>query len=386
MSSLETVKDCSHPWTWMMVASDGVVKPCCWAPGVLGNLNQNTPEAIWNGPIAQELRGHILQNRIHPICSASPCKFVQNMVKIESIPVNLSKSAEGYMNPEVRKTLFVTGIPSGTYQDIQELLCADPRIILELERFSDLDNSKLGPNLFEKKSFVSHEASSIHTNSEDFSDLDPLSLRFDQAVYVGDNLPNLFKPYSVFKSNFSEAKVFFVLRNITDIFRSYKAYKKNTGKNQGTLEVDLLNVKHIVQHWNQLLVFLENRIQDLHSRLVVYENLASDIKVYTDLYNFLELELPNNYEEIYWNHTQKLNAAQERLEKMDTLLTPQENEYILENSYWPLYQSILENNSNSTGATFPHRSKTTLSSPMEYTPLKATITFRQRPCKWVHIC
>jgi len=76
--AVETVKDCHHPWTWMMVAADGNVKPCCWAPGNLGNLYKDDPDEVWNGKLAQELRQAILDNKIHPICARSPCKYVQN--------------------------------------------------------------------------------------------------------------------------------------------------------------------------------------------------------------------------------------------------------------------------------------------------------------------
>lgn len=74
----ETVKDCHYPWTWMMVTADGAVKPCCFAPGQLGNLHDSSVEEIWNGPVVVELRGFIKADRIHPTCANAPCKFVQN--------------------------------------------------------------------------------------------------------------------------------------------------------------------------------------------------------------------------------------------------------------------------------------------------------------------
>jgi MoaA/NifB/PqqE/SkfB family radical SAM enzyme len=77
----ETPRDCHYPWTWMMVASDGGVKPCCYATGELGNLGEASPDAIWNGPTAIELRSFILQDRVHPVCENAPCKFVQNTVR-----------------------------------------------------------------------------------------------------------------------------------------------------------------------------------------------------------------------------------------------------------------------------------------------------------------
>jgi MoaA/NifB/PqqE/SkfB family radical SAM enzyme len=63
----------------MMVTADGAVKPCCFAPGQLGNLHDATADEVWNGPAAVELRRFIKANRVHPICDGAPCKFVENM-------------------------------------------------------------------------------------------------------------------------------------------------------------------------------------------------------------------------------------------------------------------------------------------------------------------
>lgn len=77
----ETVKDCNYPWTWMMLTSDGRVLPCCYAKRELGNLNEASAEAIWNGPVAVELRAFIKRNEVHPVCAGAVCKYVQNMSK-----------------------------------------------------------------------------------------------------------------------------------------------------------------------------------------------------------------------------------------------------------------------------------------------------------------
>lgn len=62
----------------MMVTADGNVKPCCFAPGSMGNLYEVSAEAIWNGESAIELRRFIKAGKVHPICAEAPCKFVQN--------------------------------------------------------------------------------------------------------------------------------------------------------------------------------------------------------------------------------------------------------------------------------------------------------------------
>ena len=76
---VETVKDCHYPWTWMMVTADGAVRPCCFASESLGNLHDKNIDQIWNGPTAIELRRYIKGNKIHKVCAAAPCKYVQNM-------------------------------------------------------------------------------------------------------------------------------------------------------------------------------------------------------------------------------------------------------------------------------------------------------------------
>ena len=79
----ETVKDCNYPWTWMVVASDGRVLPCCFAQGPLGNINEASAEEIWNGAVAQDFRRHIKQDKLHPICNGAVCKYVENTKKTQ---------------------------------------------------------------------------------------------------------------------------------------------------------------------------------------------------------------------------------------------------------------------------------------------------------------
>ena len=78
----------------MMVTADGNVTPCCFSGKSLGNLNEATADAIWNGELAMELRTFIKADRIHPICAGAPCKFVQNSEAIASAHVR-SESPPG---------------------------------------------------------------------------------------------------------------------------------------------------------------------------------------------------------------------------------------------------------------------------------------------------
>lgn len=73
------VSECNSPWTWMLISSNGEVKPCCFSPGNIGNLNDSSAEDIWNGKKIIELRAYIKKNELHPICDGSPCEYVTNI-------------------------------------------------------------------------------------------------------------------------------------------------------------------------------------------------------------------------------------------------------------------------------------------------------------------
>jgi|SRR5580658_2083088 MoaA/NifB/PqqE/SkfB family radical SAM enzyme len=74
----ETVRDCRAPWEWALVSTDGDVRPCCFAPGTLGNLNQASFDEIWNGKEMQRLRGDLLAGVVNRICDKAVCKYVKN--------------------------------------------------------------------------------------------------------------------------------------------------------------------------------------------------------------------------------------------------------------------------------------------------------------------
>lgn len=73
-----TVKDCRFPWQWAQVRTNGDVVPCCYisTPDLrLGNLREESFDAIWNGKTAKELRQSILCSEIHELCAKSNCIF-----------------------------------------------------------------------------------------------------------------------------------------------------------------------------------------------------------------------------------------------------------------------------------------------------------------------
>lgn len=67
---LQTYRQCRRPWTLMYVTANGNVLPCCIAPFtgvpygdlVLGNIFNETPELIWNGPRYRAWRSSMMSD------------------------------------------------------------------------------------------------------------------------------------------------------------------------------------------------------------------------------------------------------------------------------------------------------------------------------------
>ena len=71
----QTLMDkCVYPWTFLVVDTDGDVRPCCWAGISFGNLAEKTFEEIWNGSAVQRMRRDFLNNHIPESCRGKHCR------------------------------------------------------------------------------------------------------------------------------------------------------------------------------------------------------------------------------------------------------------------------------------------------------------------------
>jgi MoaA/NifB/PqqE/SkfB family radical SAM enzyme len=72
-----SVRNCLYPWHWMIVTHEGDVLPCGHGSKPVGNLRERTADEIWNGPVMQALRAHLLVGRVHPVCRSTDCPHQQ---------------------------------------------------------------------------------------------------------------------------------------------------------------------------------------------------------------------------------------------------------------------------------------------------------------------
>ena len=67
-----------NPWHWLLISQEGDVRPCSHGAVSVGNLGRQSIGEIWNGPIMQELRASILEDKVHSVCKSRDCPFQQS--------------------------------------------------------------------------------------------------------------------------------------------------------------------------------------------------------------------------------------------------------------------------------------------------------------------
>jgi len=75
--STRPVSECVYPWNSLYVASEGSLKPCCFATFRVGTLADSSFEEVWNGPVMRQLRCAVRDGFVHPICRGAPCSFAR---------------------------------------------------------------------------------------------------------------------------------------------------------------------------------------------------------------------------------------------------------------------------------------------------------------------
>ncbi|MBI3736248.1 SPASM domain-containing protein [Candidatus Sumerlaeota bacterium] len=74
MRNKTLVEKCHYPWYFMLIDTDGDVRPCCWAGTSWGNLNQLSFDEVWNGEGARTMRQKFLNNDIPQSCRGKHCR------------------------------------------------------------------------------------------------------------------------------------------------------------------------------------------------------------------------------------------------------------------------------------------------------------------------
>lgn len=191
-----------------------------------------------------------------------------------------------------KKHLFICGCPQSGTTALWRLMVAHPGIFLGVERYGHLarHRGRIGPALFEKQKFFRIEPgqtfySDLAGKNDYYSDGER---RYDEAAWVGDNIPMLFNDYSGIEANFENAHILFIFRNIIDVAGSYQN-RSRSGTANGNRDY-----RGAVKDWHRSLKttrdFLSMQGRRTSVAAVSYEEMFLREADLTPLFDWLGLE------------------------------------------------------------------------------------------------
>lgn len=127
--------------------------------------------------------------------------------------------------PEI---LFVSGVGRSGTSALVNLLNLHPGLLIGQERYFYLFRKNLiGPAHFEKARFLDVRPEDTHPQAGLRPGRGDPAARFDQARYVGDKYPSLFRHFDHIFDAFPKARHVYILRNPLSVIESYDARHAN---------------------------------------------------------------------------------------------------------------------------------------------------------------
>ena len=129
-----------------------------------------------------------------------------------------------------RRHLFVCGTARSGTTALARLLNAHPKIALGIERYKNILLSKPDPSfnyadLFTKDRFLSIEPGDSNVNfaKSYTTDMDRARKKFDDAIYVGDKVPGLYKRLDFLHHEYPNCVVIYIVRDPLYVATSWQA-------------------------------------------------------------------------------------------------------------------------------------------------------------------
>ena len=249
--------------------------------------------------------------------------------------------------------LFICSVSGSANTTLHSLLTYDTKIVLGLDRYKDYTHVRINSSLLSKSRFFDFDTLE-YDRGRNLPYYQNVGFKhFDTAAYIGDQSSDLFLSYDKFKSIFPRAKLIILLRNPLDVcasvIQSAQFNQPNllNSSNPSTPIPTTLSptaINEIVLNWNRLIEFVGAHMGDGEVKLVFFEELCADIKVYLSLYEFLGLELPKQYEA---NYARCIQRCLKLDEASKPLITEALKFNILRTANSSLYQLILQEQFNS---------------------------------------
>lgn len=174
-----------------------------------------------------------------------------------------------------KRYLFVCGCPRSGTSAMWRTLSASPSVVIGNEWFAGRAHN-LTPDLFECDRFFAPEFAvdcgydiNEHPETKDYV---PVAKgRFEQAAFVGDKIPYLYKHLDVIAQRFPGAHIVFMLRDPVEVAASYK--KRHEDPDDGW---ECGSVAESIIDWNASLSALRRLPHSLRVFVVHHEQFFGD--------------------------------------------------------------------------------------------------------------
>ena len=139
----------------------------------------------------------------------------------EPNPIRRTESRE-------RRQLFVCGAARSGTTAMTRLLNTHPDIVVGIERFKTrllrADDEEDLPALFAKERFFDYDPGDTNVNYRRSyrGDMERAARKFDDAVYIGDKVPNLYRRLDFIAAKFPDCRVVYMLRDPLHVAASWQ--------------------------------------------------------------------------------------------------------------------------------------------------------------------
>lgn len=242
----------------------------------------------------------------------------------------------------MKEKLFIAGCARSGTSALVHLLAGSPEILIGSERYGHLvnpKNFKLTNAHFMKERFYNLEPEdTFYENLLDFHKFDKnFATKYEHAKWIGDKRPDLYESYDQIFSEFPNAKMIFIYRDINEVASSYQG-RIQEGKNWPASK----NFEAAVKEWNRSIYLTKLALEKGYDINVVdYHSIFSTDLDLSDLFNLFDVKIDEELK----CHIRSIRKRSNDLSKTrKLLLSESELEYIKANAKLFLLDDIKSKN------------------------------------------
>lgn len=175
-----------------------------------------------------------------------------------------------------KKYLFVCGVARSGTTALAEILNYNPNIVLGIERYKFRFIGSRSPlpddpsKLFDEDRFFSFdkEDTNILIDSGKYREVySKAKKRYQDATYVGDKIPGLYKRLPFLKKNFSSCKVIYIVRNPILVAESWQTRADNPNDSWAAEN----GFKKSIEEWNRSLQIVYDAFEKWGENLILVD-------------------------------------------------------------------------------------------------------------------